>query len=177
MDDIVLSIKRCLSHDCDSFEEVHDFFCARLRHFLRVKANSPEDAEDLFIIVTLEVWQKLDRLREPNKIWPWVRIIAENRIKDYYKGNQKKMERLTGSDSEYLGVDNRLETDLIHKEARVRIRHCIYELPLLYRACAVLYFLKDLSPREIAALLETELNTVKSHIYRARLLILKKMQH
>ena len=169
--DVKSAIERCISHNRKYYREVLGFFSKRLQCYLRGRANCLEDAEDLFIIVSLEAWQKLDRLREPEKIWPWVRRMAENRIKDYYKSGQGRTAKQETFDAERFIMDNRLETELIQKESAASVYRCISRLPQPYRQCAILYFLAENSPREIAVMLHTRLNTVKSHIYRARLLI------
>ena len=58
----------------------------------------------------------------------------------------------------------------------VAVREAIKELPEKYRICLDMYFFYDMTYNEISDVVELPVNTIKSHIFRAKKILKDKLQ-
>jgi len=135
----------------------------------------PQDAEDVFQEICVNVFTKLGNLKDPDKFLPWVFSITRRRVQDYYRAkyNQPPM---MGEDQFEFPL---LEDASFSHDRRLYIkelRKCIVALRDPYRDVAMLHFILGLSAPEIVKVLGLNENTVKSHIIRSRPLIFKCIQ-
>jgi len=134
-----------------------------------------QDAEDVFQEICVNVFTKLENLKDPDKFLPWVFSITRRRVQDYYRAkyNQPPM---MGEDQFELPL---LEDASFSHDRRLYIkdlRKCVISLREPYRDVAMLHFILGLSAPEIVKVLDLNENTVKSHIIRSRPLIMKCIQ-
>src|SRR5205823_11842420 len=61
------------------------------------------------------------------------------------------------------------------KEQRQRMHQAILNLPAKYRAVVILRHMQDRTYEEIAAILELPLNTVRTHLFRAREMLRRRL--
>ncbi len=76
MDDLSTQVARSVAGDEQAFAEIYDAFATRIfdfcRSILRDDADAADAAQDTFVIAH----QKLDTLRDPTKLRPWLYAIA-----------------------------------------------------------------------------------------------------
>ena len=82
-----------------------------------------------------------------------------------------------------LSDDFELEdTDLTPEQSELRkitmlaVREAITELPERYRICLDMYFFYDMTYNEISETVDLPVNTIKSHIFRAKKILKDKLQ-
>ena len=113
------------------------------------------DAMDIVQERSCKPMAKARSLREERFAGTWVYRIMINTAKDYLK----KYERERGTLREDLAVSQGTETDLELQEALDR-------LPMQEKTLIILRFYEDKPLSEIAEILQENLSTVKSRLYR-----------
>ena len=86
---------------------------------------------------------------------------------------------------EYLPIADEtaiLDTDATPEERQIlcltqeAIRQAVSELPEKYAVCIEMYFSYDIPYQEISEITEIPVNTIKSHIFRAKKLLKEKLE-
>ncbi|WZL74198.1 RNA polymerase sigma factor [Clostridiaceae bacterium 35-E11] len=129
-------------------------------------------AEDIVHDAFLQAFKKIDQLKDPKKFGPWICTIAVNLTKTYIK---KENRHLYADESIVEIIDfqsNDFDTDLcdliIEKELYTEVDEAIHTLPLPYKQILYLRYHLDLEYKEICTVLDLNINTVKTRLYRAR---------
>jgi RNA polymerase sigma factor (sigma-70 family) len=135
--------------------------------YLRRLAGSDDAAGDLAQDTWLRVLRGIASLREPARLRPWLfgiaRRVAMDRLRRQYvraADDEAVLDDIAAPDT-----DAALEADLAALESKLEA------LPLRERETLALFYLRELSIEEIAALLAVPAGTVKSRLFRARQLL------
>jgi RNA polymerase sigma-70 factor (ECF subfamily) len=140
--------------------------------------SQQEDREDLCQEVFLKVYDKISSFRFESKLSTWIGNIAFNLCLNFLK--KKKSFLLDdiytpgGEEGPELSSAN-IKDESIHpdeqlmkKEMQAVVRAAIEELPLLQKTIVSLFHQEGLSLQEIGTIMDLPVNTVKSHLFRAR---------
>ena len=119
-------------------------------------------AEEIAQDVFLELDRNLAKIETPEHAQWWLRRVAMSRASDALRRRRVR------------GMDLWVEMDETHgarTEERVspvgaRLEHLLTTLPEAQRAALVLRYQEEMTPEEIAAMLDTPVATVKSHLQR-----------
>jgi RNA polymerase sigma-70 factor, ECF subfamily len=133
-------------------------------HFLRDPEGAEEVAQDVF----LQLHEHLDSLESPQHVTFWLRKIASHRCIDYArrrKSWQVTLDTLPEPHAEHAHRDPLL--------AR-RLTQLVASLPEKARLVVILRYQEDMTPLEIADVLEMPVATVKSHLQRSLALLREK---
>jgi RNA polymerase sigma-70 factor (ECF subfamily) len=68
------------------------------------------------------------------------------------------------------------ERSALRGAVRDAVLEAVRDLPERYRACVDLFFFYDRSYQEIEAITDFPVNTIKSHVFRAKKLLRKKLE-
>jgi len=181
IDDATL-IERFLRTDDDGlFEELVRRYQLRVFRFVLslLGPGHESSAEDLTQEVFVQVYRKLSSFRGDCSFATWLFRIATNRVTDWRRRARQRPPRLpddvlvttpvTGADAD---PSARARTD----QDRRRLLTHLVELPEVMRAVVYLYYWLDCPVAEISQLLQLNPETVKSHLYRARQRLAKKLR-
>ncbi|MDO8601903.1 MAG: sigma-70 family RNA polymerase sigma factor [bacterium] len=168
--DIVAAAKR---GDALSFGKLYDHYVKPIYRFIAVKVSVRQEAEDLTHEVFLAAWQKLPSFTfQGFPFSSWLYRIARNRVIDHYRTKKQHAdineidEKLLGMiDSHESGVDTALDLRKIYTAMK--------KLSADQQDVLILRFVDDLSPKEIAEVLDKTEGGVRIIQYRA-IEILKK---
>ena len=138
--------------------------------------RNPEDASDFAQEVFLKVYRSLPRFEGRSRFSTWLYKVAYNtainrvsRAKEYHSLAEKEAEELiSGGDTP--------ERALLRNAAREAVRKALEELPERYRICVDMYFFYDRSYQEIEEITGFPVNTIKSHVFRAKKLLREKLE-
>jgi RNA polymerase sigma-70 factor (ECF subfamily) len=135
--------------------------------------RNAEDASDFAQEVFLKVYRSLSRFEERSRFSTWLYKIAYNTA---INGVNRRTDfrSLAEVDSEPVDGDTP-ERQAIRGAARDAVLVSLRELPERYRVCIDLSFFYDCSYREIEVITGFPVNTVKSHVFRAKKLLRKKL--
>lgn len=129
-----------------------------LRICYRVTGNQT-DAEDLAHETFIEAYIKLSQLRDMSKFGPWVKTIALNVCRNWYRTNRV----FTGNIGE--GQASPAEDNKQHDKTKNGMR----KLPANDRLLLTLHYWENLSYTDLATFLDIPIGTVMSRMHRARL--------
>ena len=123
-------------------------------------------AEDAAQEALVAAYLKLESLPEPQKFGPWLRTIAANQCRMWFR----RQRRQVAFDEEMAVVDpapSAAEQVLV-RERRQRVLAAVSRLSRLQQQAVVLFYLEGLSLKRIAAFLNVAVPTVEQRLYRAR---------
>ncbi len=128
----------------------------------------------------LEAFINLHKLKDIDKLEPWISAVAANKARNMAKRNARM---ILSEDTEQLG-DIEDSGDplklLINKERKEEILKILNKLDLKYREAIMLKYYYRLTDDEIGQLLKLPVGTVKTRLHRSReylkeMLIIKKI--
>ena len=128
--------------------------------------DNTDDCEDFVQDVMLKAYSALGTFRAEAPFATWLMRIAYNTAINSVKKRRHYTSLADGTEIEYRG-DNPEEKHL-NECIILSVREAVNSLPDSYRLCIDLYFFYDMSYTDIAAVTELPLNTIKSHIFRAK---------
>lgn len=176
----------------ESFNLIYSENHKLVLNFILMKIGDISMAEELTNDVFMKVHKHLKRFDE-NKasMRTWIINITKNTVIDYYR--KKKMNTISIDDTySFNNLDNNnnkanqtylnmVTNSNPHKEMVTSESIDLIKESLLYlnkntRKVAELYFLKELTYNEICNTLNISLGNVKSTIFRARKILIKKLE-
>jgi RNA polymerase sigma-70 factor (ECF subfamily) len=142
--------------------------------------RNSEDAADFTQEVFLKVYRSLPRFEGRSRFSTWLYKIAYNtaingvtRKKEYRSLAEEDASVQAGS---YANEADTPERILLRKAAREAVLEALQDLPERYRICVDMFFFYDRSYQEIEAITGIPVNTIKSHVFRAKKLLREKLE-
>jgi len=140
------------------------------RRVLRVALrllNNPQDAQDAAQEVFLRLYKHLGRIDEARGYEAWLFRVTVNVCRDMARARRRSVALEEAADPASAQADAYQEA--ARAQQREMVRRGLARLGGKERAALVLRDVEGLSTREVAAILGTTENTVRSHICSARL--------
>ena len=174
-------VEEARNGDRAAFQALYEHYVTRIYNFLFRLLGSKEEAEDATQQTFLIVLRQLGSLRDPDVIESWIYRIARNEV--YQKFRKKKVDSLGGGDDEESEVatveEGRLhanpERTLLNRELGEVLQSVLDGLPLKLREVFVLAVIQEIRYQEISEIVGRSLLSVKTDIYRARVLAKEKL--
>ena len=136
-----------------------------------------EDASDFTQEVFLKVYRSLSNFEGKSRFSTWLYKIAYNTAINRVTRNREYQSLAAEEEAEPLLRDNETpERILIREAARQALLDAMKELPERYRVCVDLFFFFDRSYQEIEAITGYPVNTIKSHVFRAKKMLREKLE-
>lgn len=151
--------ERVAQGDHPSLETLYRRHAGDIVRYLTLLGAPPDWVEDGTHEVFLKVWTALERGQRPVKFRVWVRRIAHNVLIDYLRRPEQKREVAGEQHPERI-----TEPDL---DLAMDVGVALDQLEWSLREILVLHFYQDLSLKDIAAVVDIPLGTVKSRLARA----------
>ncbi|MDR2376795.1 MAG: sigma-70 family RNA polymerase sigma factor [Treponema sp.] len=132
-----------------------------------------EDISDFVQEVFLKVYRSLSRFEGRSRFSTWLYSIAYNTAVNEIT-RRKEYHSLVEGD---IVIDGDTpERKLVRDIARDAVLEAVGELPERYRICVDMYFFYDRSYQEIGLITGFPVNTIKSHVFRAKKLLREKLK-
>jgi RNA polymerase sigma-70 factor (ECF subfamily) len=159
---------RARNGDADAFCEFVEPYEARLYRQAWNMCRDPHQAEDLVQEVLLEAWKSLERYDENCRFPAWLYAILTHRFKKLLRKRLRtpRIVRTEGAEPESDG-DRDPSAPVLRKEESEAIREALHALPDGLREAVSLRFFETSSLKDIAAVLDIPLGTVKSRLHNA----------
>jgi RNA polymerase sigma-70 factor, ECF subfamily len=136
--------------------------------------RNAEDASDFSQEVFLKVYRSLSFFQGRSRFSTWLYKIAYNTA---VNGVNRRKEYRSLAEAEFEPIDGDTpERLLIRQAAREAVLASLRELPERYRVCIDMFFFYDCSYHEIEEITGFPVNTVKSHVFRAKKLLREKLK-
>ena len=138
--------------------------------------RNSEDASDFTQEVFLKAFRSLSSFEGRSRFSTWLYKIAYNTALNEVN-RRKEYQSLAEEDSDKLVNSGETPERLaIRNAVREAVQAAIKELPERFRVCVDLFFFYDRSYLEIEAITGIPVNTIKSHVFRAKILLREKLE-
>lgn len=131
--------------------------------FILTRVNDPSLAEDIVQDVLIKVYERLNTLRDQDKILSWMYQITRNVIVDYYR----KHNPIEDIDEIVVVQEINIEED-VQKELAQCLLPMVNQLPSNYQQAVKMAELDGLTQKEIAQKQGLSLSGAKSRVQRGR---------
>ncbi|WP_298479292.1 RNA polymerase sigma factor [uncultured Maribacter sp.] len=164
-------IKKAVSGNREAQRFIYDTYAPKMLGVCRQYIKDMQFAEDVMVAGFLKVFSKLDSFKHQGNFEGWIRkiMIRESisylRKKQFVVYDDEIIEKNTIVD---YGNDTVLEVEYI--------QNIIDDLPQGYKMVFVLFAIEGYKHKEIAEMLEISESTSKSQLFKARLLLQKKLR-
>lgn len=136
---------------------------------IRNREEAEEAAQDVF----LKAFSQLNQLDDPAKFRAWLMRIAYHRAIDYARLVKKRLVEL--DEAGWANIEDEYRPDpedkYRQKERKERIEEVLVLLPPVENALMNLYYLEEMSVKEVAELTELSESNVKVKLMRTRQLV------
>jgi RNA polymerase sigma-70 factor (ECF subfamily) len=149
-------------------KQLADHVIANKENYYRLAYSYVKNSDDALDIVQESIAKALSSissLKEPNYIKTWFYRIVVNTSLDFLK----KQKKLVIVDEEVLCS---LDTGDIDNYQDIDLQTALETLPNDYRSIVILRYFEDLKLEEIAEILDENINTIKTRLYKS----LKKLR-
>ncbi|MDR1252060.1 MAG: sigma-70 family RNA polymerase sigma factor [Treponema sp.] len=139
--------------------------------------RNAEDASDFTQEVFLKAYRSLPRFEGRSRFSTWLYKVAYNTA---INGVVRKKEYHSLAEEERAGAlvsdGDTPERILLRSAARDAVLEALKELPERYRICVDMFFFYERSYQEIEAITGIPVNTIKSHVFRAKKLLRERLE-
>jgi RNA polymerase sigma-70 factor (ECF subfamily) len=186
--DDALLVKRVTRGEMNAFKQLITQYEKLVCSIVFKMIDQKEDREDLCQEVFLKVYDRLSSFRFGSKLSTWIGAIAFNQcvnflqkrktvlLDDLYYTNEEDEDGVANERTIDI-VDNSKPADelLLNKEKESLLIKSIEKLSPIHRLVLQLFHQHELSLEEIATITAMPVNTVKSHLFRARKIVKNEM--
>ena len=166
-------VKQTLKGDNASFAQLMSLYKKRIFSLGMSFFKNSDDTEDVIQDVFLKAYTKLASFRKESLFSTWLTRIAYNQAINAVNRRKEYVSIADESIIEYEG--DTPEEVQIKKITKAAIRDAIKELPKNYTVCLDMYFFLDIPYNEISEITGFPINTIKSHIFRAKKILRDKL--
>lgn len=121
--------------------------------------KNTDDALDVVQESIYKAFSSIDSLKDYSYIKTWFYRIIVNTSLDLLR----KRKREVVTDEEYIFDENNGECDKYHD---IDLKNALDDLPEMYRSIIILRYFEDLKLEEISQVLNENINTVKTRLYK-----------
>lgn len=159
-------ITRVREGDREAFRELVELHHAALFGTAYLILRDRDLAKDIVQEALIKIWRHFPSLRRQTSVKAWMVRIVVNETKQYLRKKKLpvvslEMEALADHESD----DS--ETNVIHHEEMLTVRHAMKDLSREQREVVVLRYFSELTIPEIATVTNNREGTVKSRLSRA----------
>jgi len=138
--------------------------------------RNAEDARDFAQEVFLKVYRNLSGFEGRSKFSTWLYKIAYNTALNGVNRRKEYRSLAEGDEEIEASGENTPERILMRKAAKEAVLASLQELPERYRICVDMFFFYELSYQEIEVITGFPVNTIKSHVFRAKKLLRDRLE-
>lgn len=144
------------------FETIYEQFRKPLTAFIAKRITNQANTEDIVHDVFLKIHDRIETLKEPDKLPAWIYQIARNSIIDSYRKNHQIV-----NSADLLEIEQPESISAPEDLSRV-VQSMIEKLPPQDKEALLLSDFQGMKQAEMAQLLGISLSGAKSRVQRAR---------
>jgi RNA polymerase sigma-70 factor (ECF subfamily) len=159
-------LSRILAKDVDAFEDLYRLYHPRLTRFLSKQVHRPQMVEEVMNDTLMVVWDRAHTFNGASQLSTWIFGIA-------YRKAMKAMRRNEDPVEDPL-ADARVSAELTPEEAlnqhrtQLLLLDAIAQLSPNHRTVVELTYFDEMGYKEIAAIMDCPVDTVKTRMFHAR---------
>ncbi|MDR0472948.1 MAG: sigma-70 family RNA polymerase sigma factor [Treponema sp.] len=135
--------------------------------------RNSDDASDFTQDVFLKVYRSLDCFEGRSRFSTWLYRIAYNTA---VNSISRKKEYSSLAEDDVVPDWDTPERRSLRAELREAVLEAVRELPERYRVCVDMFFFYERTYQEIAVITGFPVNTIKSHVFRAKKFLREKLE-
>ena len=135
--------------------------------------RNEEDSSDFVQEVFLKSFLNLPNFRGKSRFSTWLYRIAYNTALNNIK--RRREYHSLAEDSDIPDLDTP-EKRLLQQSAKEAVKEALLDLPERFRICVDMFFFYDRSYQEIELITGYPINTIKSHVHRAKKILQEKLE-
>jgi len=137
--------------------------------------RNKDDASDFTQEVFLKAFRSISHFEGRSRFSTWLYKIAYNTALNEVN-RRKEYHSLAEEDADKLvNIGETPERITLLNAAKEAVRAAIKELPERFRICVDLFYFYDRSYQEIEAITGIPVNTIKSHVFRSKIILRDKL--
>ena len=167
-------IRRILSGDDEAFNTLVRKYQRSVHALAWRKVGDFHFAEEIAQDAFLQAYKNLAMLKDPNQFAGWLYVIANRLCLKWIQRNKSAMQSLEDTSmgeierSSYTRyVSEQRETEATERRYAI-VKRLLQRLPESERTVVTLYYLGEMTAKEIGKFLGVSVNTIKSRLRRAR---------
>ncbi|MCY4403898.1 MAG: RNA polymerase sigma factor [Candidatus Poribacteria bacterium] len=172
-DDVVL-IRKILSGDDAAFSILVEKYQESIHALAWRKIRDYHYAEEIMQDTFLKAYNKLPTLKNPNQFAGWIHVIAKRLCIDWVRRQKLVMQSLEGTHPQEIDESSYTQ-HLTEQRKTERTEYChelveklLEKLTENERRVVTLYYLDEMSTKEIGEFMGVSVNTITSRLQRAR---------
>ena len=169
-------LKAHAAGDQGAFARLLESFKAPVYGFLVRSGVRPESRDDLFQEVFLKVHAAAHRYDPARPLAPWIFTIAANTVRSHFRRRDGKLSLVLDDGAPFPAGTPDPERAASARETLAFLETALGELPDAQREVVLLAAVEGLPQDEVGKALGMPVNTVKTHLRRARLALARKLQ-
>ena len=163
-------IRRARNNDDEAFSKLVIHYTPALFRVIRRVASDNGEAEAIVQEAFLRAWENLSRYKEDRPFFPYLVTIAINLGRDQWRKSRfVDFSGLEAVESDLTDPDAVPEIQIERAELLQELARAVVELPPAYRAVIAMRYDAGLSYQQIADALGLPVNTVRTHLRRAKM--------
>ena len=139
--------------------------------------RNQEDASDFTQEVFLKAYRSLARFEGRSRFSTWLYKIAYNTALNEVNRRKEYISLAEEDENKLVNSNDTPERIALRNAAKKAVRAAIAELPERFRICVDLFYFYDRSYQEIEAITGIPVNTIKSHVFRSKILLREKLEN
>lgn len=165
-------IKRAQQGDDDAFEQLVIRYTPSLFRVVNRMTGDSSESEAIVQESFLRVWRALPRYKINKPLFPFLVTIATNLYRDQWRKNRHIDFGGFETLEESVANNELYPEEMIEQAEILRIlAHAVEDLPPQYRTVIALRYDAGLKYQEIAEALGIPVNTVRTHLRRAKIIL------
>jgi RNA polymerase sigma-70 factor (ECF subfamily) len=174
-------VKVFLRGDAQAFAELVVRYTAQIFNLAFRLTDDRAEAENATQETFLRAYSALPRSRTDLAFKPWLFQIAVNLCRDLARKKRPAAfadlaQEDDSSPEEAIEDETPLPLEQVEgRELEKALTRAVADLPEIYRAVVTLRYTEELSYEEIAAVLKLPVNTVRTHLFRAKAMLRKAL--
>lgn len=172
-------IQRAKLKDQSALTEIYRYSSPAVYRTVKVLIKDDDTAKDILQDTYIKAFARLDQLQNPDRLVPWLKMIASNTAKDWLKKSKpilfsdmsagKTFNDLPFEEKiEYKNMELNPEMEVDAKEVQRLLMEILDQLPEDQRMVIGMFYYEEMSVRDIAITLGVSDNTVKSRLLYGR---------
>jgi RNA polymerase sigma-70 factor (ECF subfamily) len=181
--DLVIEKREQAVLELADFDEVVRVYRPRILRFLLASMADSDAAETITQECFLKAWVARHQFRGDSSLSTWLTRIAVNLMRDHLRSRSLRFwQKTRGAALDVVDISDWLpdgrstpESLAVAQRQVAEVWKAVQKLSAHQRTVFALRFVEEMELDEIAAALDMNLSTVKSHLYRALALIRERM--
>jgi len=133
-------------------------------------------AQDLTQEIFMKCYEAYPTYKGKSTLKTWMWRIAINHCKDYLKSWYNQNIQVAVDAGINVLASSNVEQQVIQQDEQERLAKTVMQLPIMYREVIYLFYFEDYTSKEIAAVLSTNENTVKTRLRKAKQFLKEQLE-